>query len=316
MNDTISDLDEQIIALIEQNGRRTNREIAKLLNISERQAGFRLSRLIEDDVINVITVVDAFAVGFDLILAMGVQVADHPPAVVAEQLAKLPNVIAAALMTGQYDIEIMVAVENHTALAAFVQNELAPIAGIRSLHPSFFLDVVKYETGSGPVSTQPAALAIPNNSIVDDMDRAIIARLWDNPWETNENVASALGLSESTVRVRVNQLRKRDLIHITAMRNVAIGQDIVFAIIGIELSAGHHQTVLDALCELRQLHFVASVLGRYDIIAQVLVRNTAELADLLNNVIARIPGIRNANCAQALKIVKYDYRWRIAGPRR
>jgi Lrp/AsnC family transcriptional regulator for asnA, asnC and gidA len=311
-----TELDEQIIALIEQNGRRSNRDIAKLLGISERQAGFRLSRLIDDDVIRVITVVDAFAVGFETILAIGVVVADRPPADVAQDIAQLPNVIAAALMTGEYDIEIVVAAENHAALAAFVSDELAGIGGVRALHPSLFLDVAKYETGSGGVSAYPSQLAIPERSVVNEVDRAIIAKLWENAWETNENIAAALGLSESTVRARVNQLRSKDLIHITAMRNVAIGQDVAFAIIGIELEAGHRQSVVEALCALRQLHLVASVLGRHDVIAQALVRNAAELSTLLNTVIAKIPGVRSIHCAQGLQIVKYDYRWRIVGPKR
>jgi DNA-binding Lrp family transcriptional regulator len=310
-----TELDEQIIALIEQNGRCTNREIAKLLGISERQAGLRLSRLIADDVIRVITVVDAFRVGFEFVLAMGVEVSDRPAAEVAEQLALEPSVIAAALMTGQYDIEIMVAAESHAALSALVKDRLAAIPGIRSLHPSLFLEVVKYETGAGPVNTSPATLVIPERSVVNEVDRAIIAKLWENAWETNDNIAAALGLSESTVRSRVNQLRNRDLIHITAIRNVAIGQDVVFAIIGIELAAGVHVRVIEELAALRQVHLLARVLGRYDVIAQVIVPSTAELSVFLNETIARIPGIRSVNCAQALKIVKYDYRWRIVGPR-
>lgn len=313
-DNALTELDEKIIALIEQNGRRSNREIAKILDISERQAGLRLTQLIESGVVSVITVVDAFAAGFNMILAIGVQVADRPAADVAEELSRLPNVVAVALMAGQYDIEVMLMVENHAALTHLVKHQLAAIAGIRALHPSLFLDVVKYETGSGPINALHTQLAIPENTLSDEVDRAIIAQLWNDAWETNENMATMLGLSESTVRTRVNQLRNRNLIHITAMRNVAIGADTVFAIIGIDLSGGDQQSVLDALCGLRQLHFVASVLGRYDIIVQVLVRNTAELTDFLQTI-ARLPGIRTVNCAQALKIVKYDYRWRIAGPR-
>src|SRR5690554_3007232 len=107
MLDSSADLNDRIIALIEQNGRSSYREIAKTLGISERQVGIRLRRLIADDVIRMITVVDAFALGFDIIMAIGVQVADRPAADVAMDLAKLPSAIAVALMTGQYEIEMM-----------------------------------------------------------------------------------------------------------------------------------------------------------------------------------------------------------------
>ena len=310
----ISELDDNIISLIEQDGRASYRDIAKLLDISERQAGMRLRKLIDEDVIGLITVVDAFAVGFKYVLALGVQVADRPALEVAQMLAELPNVIASAVMTGQYDIEIMIAVEDHAALLSLVRKELADIPGISSLHPSLFLDVVKYETGAGPVSKNPSTLSIPENSPVDEIDAAIVEQLWLNASATNENIANALSVSESTVRKRLTRLRSDGLIHITAIRNVTIGKDVVFASIGIELSSSQHRKVAEKLCSLRQVHFVAHVLGRCDIIAQVLAENTVELSDLVNNVIGRIPGVRSVNCALALDIVKYDHRWRIVGP--
>jgi len=313
-DNTPSELDEKIISLIEQNGRASYREVASSLGISERQAAARLRRLIADDVIRVITVVDAFAAGFGVIVAIGVQVAERPPAEVADAIATLPNVISAALMAGPFDIELMAAVEDHAALLAFVDDDLGAVSGIRSLHVSLLLDVVKYETGAGPVIHHAPALDIPANSVVSEVDRGIIAELWKNASETNENMAAALGVSESTVRKRVSRLRHDNLIHITAMRNVAIGEDVVFAVIGIELDGPERRAVAEALCALRQVHVVAHVLGRYDIIAQVLVGSTAELSDLVNDVIARIRGIRNVSCAQAIRIAKYDYRWRIAGP--
>lgn len=308
------ELDDRIIELIEQNGRISYREIAKSLGISERQAGYRFRRLLDEDVIRVITVVDAYAVGFNVILAIGVQVADRSAVDVAADLATLPNVIATAVMVGEYEVEIMVAVENHAALSSLVREKFTAIPGVRSLHPSLFLEVSKYETGAGPVNAPPMALDIPDSSDLNEVDKAIIAQLWGNALETNENIAAALNTSETTVRNRVNRLRRRDLIHITAIRNVTIGDGMVFAIIGIEIEAGKHQQVVERLCAQRQIHFVATVLGRYDIIAQVLVNSTAELSELVNGVIADIPGIRSARSSQAMRTLKYDYRWRIVGP--
>lgn len=308
------ELDEKIIELIEQNGRITYREIAKELGISERQAGARFRRLLSDEVIRVITVVDAYAAGFQVILAIGVKVADRPATAVASDLAAIPNVIAAAVMAGEYDIEIMVVLPSHGALSDMVRNALSDIAGIRSLHPSLFLNVHKYETGSGPVHIQPLSLDIPPSSDLADADRAIIHELWDNPLETNEAVAKTLGMSEATVRNRVNRLRKNGVIHITAIRNVALGSEMVFASIGIELAAGYHQQVIEKLCALRQVHFVAQVLGRYDLIAQVLVADTTELATFLSDIVSPMKGIRSARAEQSLQALKYDYRWRIVGP--
>lgn len=311
-----AELDDSIIDLIEQNGRISYREIAKALNISERQAGVRFRRLIADEVIRVITVVDAYAVGFNAILAIGIKVADRPATAVAADLAAIANVVAVAVMAGEYDIEIMVVVSSHLELSCLVREQFSQIAGISSLHPSLFLDVVKYETGSGPVHAQPLTLAIPATSSLADADTAIINELWANPLETNENIADKLGMSETTVRNRVGRLGRQGIIHITAIRNVALGPEMVFASIGLELGAGRHEQVIKKLSALRQVHFIAYVLGRYDLIVQVLMKDTAELAAFLSDVLAPMRGIRRARAEQSLQVVKYDYRWRIVGQQR
>lgn len=313
MNDlSLTDLDEKIIGLIEQNGRISNRDLAKALGVSERQAGSRLRRLVDNDLVKVITVVDAFAIGFQVVLAIGVDVNGRPPRDVARDLAKIPNVVAVALLSGPYPIEIMVMLEDVQKLRPFVSGAIARIAGIAALHPSIFLDVLKYETGSGPVLDHQSELAIPESSHLDEIDTAIINCLWRDSSETNESIAGALGLSEATVRKRVSLLRERNVIHITSMRNIAIGKQVIFAIIGIEVDPTRIEAAAAALKPLRQIHLLATVLGRSNLVAQVLVEDADALTALINDKIARAPGVRRTTCAQANAVIKFDYRWRIS----
>jgi len=313
MNDhSLTELDEKIIGLIEQNGRISNRDLAKTLGVSERQAGSRLRRLIDNDLVKMITVVDAYAVGFQIALTIGVEVSGRPPRDVAQDLAKIPNIVAVALLSGPYPIEAIVVLEDLPALHAFIAGPMAQIKGIAGLHPSLFLDVMKYETGSGPVFDHQSELAIPASSNLDEIDTAIINCLWRNSSETNESIAGALGLSEATVRKRMSLLRERNVIHITAMRNIAIGKQVIFAIVGIDVDPAQMDAAAAALTALRQVHLLASVLGRANLIAQVLVEDSVALTALLNDKIARAPGVRRTTCAQASAVIKFDYRWRFS----
>jgi Lrp/AsnC family transcriptional regulator, regulator for asnA, asnC and gidA len=259
-----------------------------------------------------ITVVDAYAVGFQVALTIGVDVIGRPPRDVAKDLAKIPNIVAVALLSGPYPIEAIVVLEDVQALAAFIAGPMTRIEGIAGLHPSFFLDVMKYETGSGPVFDHQSELAIPASSNLDEIDTAIINCLWRNSSETNESIAGALGLSEATVRKRMTLLRERNVIHITAMRNIAIGKQVIFAIVGIDVDPAKLQAAAAALKPLRQVHLLASVLGRTNLIAQVLVEDSNALTALLNDKIARAPGVRRTTCAQASAVIKFDYRWRFS----
>jgi Lrp/AsnC family transcriptional regulator for asnA, asnC and gidA len=156
-------------------------------------------------------------------------------------------------------------------------------------------------------------LELPKQSQVNKIDRGIITELWRNASETNENIAARLEVSESTVRKRGRWLKENGLVHITAMRNLTLGSDVMFAFIGLNLSSPDIHGISEKLRRLRQVHIVAHVLGRYDIIAQVLVSDDRELSSLVNDVIASIAGVRDIHCARPMKIVKYDHRWRLGG---
>jgi len=96
------------------------------------------------------------------------------------------------------------------------------------------------------------------------------------------------------------------------MRNIAIGKQVIFAIVGIDVDPAQMDAAAAALTALRQVHLLASVLGRANLIAQVLVEDSVALTALLNDKIARAPGVRRTTCAQASAVIKFDYRWRFS----
>lgn len=309
-NGSHHDVEFELFEHLRNNGRISNRELAELLDISPKQAGVRLRRLLSRDDVRIAATVDAFSAGFDFLLAVGVTV-NMAAADVARQLAAIPNVISVVRMSGQYDIECLVAAENHANLSEIVEKHLSRVSGVRSLHPSLVLEVVKYQTGAAARFNMEWQLAdLPAHGGFDDIDRGIVEQLWINGRETNENIATALGLSESTVRSRVAQMRRNRQIHITAIRDAVVGKAAVFAFVGVELNEGHRADVVDALVAMPDVTFVANVLGRYDILAQILVDDATVLSGVLGAIDA-LAGVRNLSCSQALNLVKYDYRWTV-----
>jgi len=57
------------------------------------------------------------------------------------------------------------------------------------------------------------------------------------------------------------------------------------------------------------VRFVATTLGRYDILAITVVQDGAELVRLVNEEIMTISGVRHVETTLAVKNLKYDYRW-------
>ena len=305
-------VDERMIALLKENGRRSIRDIARTLDVTERLVSTRFKHLTEADALRVITVVDLFSAGFELIVAIGITVTDRPVDEVARELIQIPEVLSALEMSGQYQLEILVAATSHASLARIVQEKLRNIEGLVALVPSICLDVYKYETGWGPFNiTQDEGLRVPDSSPIAALDRKVIAALWSDARMTHQGIGTPLGLTEAAIRSRVVSLRDDNVMRVTAIGNVSPNDNRIFAFVGIHLTGSHHEKVIRQLIPLDAVRFAAIVLGRYDILVQVLVPNTEALAQLVNEQIAILPEVHSVECRPTLRFWKYDYRWTV-----
>ncbi len=144
------ELDERIIELLSGDGRISNREIARRLPLTEAAVSTRIRRLREQDVAHVVAVADLFAMGFDLLVSIEIEVAGRPTREVADDLTDLPSVLACCVISGRHDLMILVAARDHVDLGRFMTEHLDGVAGVRRVTPSLFLELVKYQTGWTP----------------------------------------------------------------------------------------------------------------------------------------------------------------------
>jgi Lrp/AsnC family transcriptional regulator for asnA, asnC and gidA len=138
--------DRELAALLREDGRMSNRALARLLNVSEATVRIRIRRLAESNTMRVAAITDIFAAGYDLLMHVGVQVAERSASEVAADLARIPEVVGVTLVGGAHEIETLVVAENHEALRNLLIEKLARIRGIRRLDPGLALDVLKYES--------------------------------------------------------------------------------------------------------------------------------------------------------------------------
>ncbi|MBK6288831.1 MAG: Lrp/AsnC family transcriptional regulator [Gammaproteobacteria bacterium] len=302
--------DESILNLLQQNGRRSNRVIARELGLPARQVGSRIQRMLAHQEMRILAVADMASAGFDFMLFIGIEVAGLPADEVADELAQIPEILSVMLTMGSCDIEVVAVADNHASLVRLVTQDLARVRGIRSLQLSLGLQTLKYATVMGPLIDRPQIpMRFPENGRVDNMDKAIIERLWIDARSTNQTIADELGVSESAVRVRINAMHDRNLIRITAMRNMRVEHGEMFASIGVEVAGRSVDDVARDLAALSNVGFVATVLGRYHILVMGLLGSAHELSELLMRQIERMPGVSKVHTSQVLNFVKYDYYW-------
>ena len=141
----LDDVVRHIIAALQADGRATNQKIARSLKISPATVGARIRRLENVNAMRVVAVTDFAALGYQVLLAVGIEVQGRAAEEVAQELAALEEVFAVHLVTGARDIEILVALHDLDELKVFLLQDVAKIRGIRALSAGIAADVIKYD---------------------------------------------------------------------------------------------------------------------------------------------------------------------------
>ena len=139
-------LDRKIVALLKEDGRMSTQDIARTLGATSSTIRKRIRRLEDNGIMRVVAVVDFTSAGYDVLLAIGVEVESRNAEDVGRDLADLPEVFAVNLTTGAFDIEILVGARSFEELASFLHEEVAHIDGIGRLAPGLTVEVYKYQS--------------------------------------------------------------------------------------------------------------------------------------------------------------------------
>ncbi|MDE2436831.1 MAG: Lrp/AsnC family transcriptional regulator [Sphingomonadales bacterium] len=144
---------------------------------------------------------------------------------------------------------------------------------------------------------------------LNDLDRRILDRLSIDARVSNREIARELGVTEGTIRMRLKRLTDENAIQVVAITNYDHMDDPLVAYLWIEVDATFPiQPILDALVAEPQITYVASLIGRADIMAITWVNDASQLVDYLHNRIDKIPGIARIHYELTHKLFKHDYR--------
>ena len=154
MSDTqfeFTELDLSIIEILKRDGRTSNHKIAELLGVTTTLVATRIRRMEKAKAMKVVAVSDFSAFDYNVLLPVGVDVKGRRANDVAEDLAKLDEVASVQLVTGRHDIEILVTLPSLDHMGPFLMDRLSKVKGVRSLDPSFAVDIIKFDFDVAPI---------------------------------------------------------------------------------------------------------------------------------------------------------------------
>lgn len=142
--------DKALLRALQTDGRLSNVQLARKINLSPPATHSRLKRIEKDGYIRQYTaVVDREKAGYDLLCFIHIAMQMHQYEQVdkfRKLMQKMPEVLECHHITGEYDYLLKVVLRNRKDLERFVVDRLTPIPGVSRIHTSLVFTEVKSTT--------------------------------------------------------------------------------------------------------------------------------------------------------------------------
>ena len=128
-------MDETNIAILKhlRQGRKSFKKISEELSISENTVRSRVNRLIAEGVLEISAHVDPEAVPGHKVVVVGVKLHTMNLVKRGEEFSKLKGVVSVSVVTGRYDLLLVVLLNAGFGLLEFYTEEVGKIADVQSV---------------------------------------------------------------------------------------------------------------------------------------------------------------------------------------
>jgi Lrp/AsnC family transcriptional regulator, regulator for asnA, asnC and gidA len=147
----------------------------------------------------------------------------------------------------------------------------------------------------------------PDQRKLDSIDLQIISMLQKDGRATFSEIAESLQVSPGMIRIRYNRLVEAGYVKVVAISNpIKMGFNFM-AMVGIRVEGSKLNEVAERIARLNEVIYLIITSGAYDLFAEVICTNQADLLDFLSQKLSPIDGVRETEAFIHLKIVKEVY---------
>ena len=316
----LDQLDLAILREMETDGRQPLSDLAKKLGTSRANTSRKLKRLLDSKVTRIVAFTNPLVLGYRTNAMIGIKVSPREIHETAEKLTALHNVHLVIIAAGRHDILIWTMFQTPTDLSTFLGRDLGMIPSITSTETMIVLETRKQSFdflassnlvvndgkfeerfSSEELADQDAALAI------DHLDLMILKELEIDARQSVSDLAKKLGTSRGNVSNKLQRLLNQQLTKIVAFTNpLTLGYN-VFSLTGIKVSPNEIDAAAERLSRLPEVHTVAKVAGRYDIVVQTMFHTPIEQSAFLLKELSNILGITFIETMIALELRKLSF---------
>lgn len=142
-------------------------------------------------------------------------------------------------------------------------------------------------------------------SVVDDLDFAILSLLQKDGRKSFTDIAKDLGTAVGTIRNRVTKLLEDSTLRIIGRVNpYRVGFNSPATIL-VSIEPGCIESAIDEISEFPEVSYISLLTGEFELMVDVMCRDSDHLTNFLVTQLSKVQGLRSYRTSIILRIVKY-----------
>jgi Lrp/AsnC family transcriptional regulator for asnA, asnC and gidA len=142
-----------------------------------------------------------------------------------------------------------------------------------------------------------------------EKDRSIIRELVQDPRQTNVALAAKVGLSEGSVRRRLERLVTEGQLQFSAIPSAALMGRPVHTLFEIQSAPGATERLIEKLTGMPEISYVYHVTGQFDIIAVGYFASSNAMRQFWTERLGHLEGVMESRSVMVLRVAKRAHEW-------
>lgn len=307
---SLDDLDLKLIHALQVDGRAPFSRIAAVLGTSDRTIARRYARLRSTGGVRVVGVPNASRLGLTEWFVR-LHCTPDTGTQVAAALARRADTSWVSLTSGGTEITCVTRTRDRNQTDDLLLRKLPRTPRLISVTAHCLLRAVAGTHGwpgrTGALTAdevEQLRWRAPAEDSPAELDERLLPVLAEDGRADSPTLAKATGWSESTVRRRLDQLRRNEILYFDVDVDPLLIGYTSETILWLTVAPAQLGTVADALASHEEIAYAAATTGPSNLFAFAVCRDHAALYDYLATRLGALPGLRHVETAPVIRRVK------------
>lgn len=309
--------DRKILYELDVNSRQSNSEIAKKTGLSKQVVGFRIKRLVNENVISSFhTVIDISKLGYTIHKSF-VRLQNVDEAKLISFLKGSPDVVWIASCDGRYDLAFGVWARDMEYLDKVLKEFDGKFGECVSDQQIATIIRGEYFIRDYIMRKDPSRLrksffgSVPQPAKTDEIDRKILFNLANNSRMSSVDIASSVGLSSDATIDRIKRLEKSGIIrHYNFVPNEAIYPYLHYKIlVGMRNISETRERTFIEYCRMNpNIVYIVKSLGPWEFEIDMEVDNAQQFRNIMMDLKTKFKNIiKDYSALHIYQVHKYNF---------